>query len=95
MPGSSDFGLRDAGLPPKAVYDPLQADVGSAKKPREHPPVAYRVKNCLTRPCGLYLKDRRYVIGISSVFFSYSLIYKCFKKERKEYGTGSSWADGR
>ena len=68
MPGSLDFLLRDAGLLPGAVFVPSEADVGSAKKRREHPPVQTGLKIALHGLAGINRKTAKAV-------FLFSLIY--------------------
>jgi len=45
--GELGLPLWDAGLLPGAVFVPSEADVGSAKKRREHPPVQTGLKIAL------------------------------------------------
>ena len=48
--------LWDAGLLPGAVFVPSEADVGSAKKRREHPPVQTGLKIALHGLAGINRK---------------------------------------
>ena len=48
--------LWDAGLLPGAVFVPSEADVGSAKKRREHPPVLTGLKIALHGLAGINRK---------------------------------------
>ena len=51
------FSLRDAGLLPGAVFIPPEADVGSAKEEREHPPGIPGLKIALHGLCGFFKNE--------------------------------------
>ena len=51
--------LWDAGLLPGAVFVPSEADVGSAKKRREHPPVLTGLKIALHGHRGYHMVKKR------------------------------------
>ena len=54
--GELGLPLWDAGLLPGAVFVPSEADVGSAKKRREHPPVQTGLKIALHGLAGINRK---------------------------------------